>query len=92
MTNFDPKEPLLDYIFVENTADSTPLALLFTRLFSNMEQLLKDLVCTRCWGLIPQPRWQKHCSGQHERYLISAVRVSSRELYFETAREFGMIV
>lgn len=46
----DPEKPLLDYIFVD--MQSTEFILFLKRLHENVPELLKDFVCTRCWGLV----------------------------------------
>jgi hypothetical protein len=83
----DTEKPTLDYVFVE--LNSKNLELFYQRLHADVPWLLKNLICTRCWAIVLANRRNRH--KFHDKYLISGLKVSSPELFMETAKKYGMI-
>ena len=87
MNQFNPDNPLLEYIFVE--MNSTELKLFFYRLYENTTELIRGYLCTRCWGLVHLGHKKTH--DFHKEYIISGLQVSNETLFFQTAAKYGMI-
>ncbi len=85
--NLNAENPLFDYIFVG--MKSTELKLFFYRLFENVIDLIRGHICTRCWGVVHLNHKKIH--DFHKKYLIPGVQVSNEDLFYQTAKKYGMI-
>ncbi len=68
--------------------DSTELQLFYKKIHTDVSDLIRNYVCTKCWGLIKLEHRKYH--QKHRPDLIQAITVSSPELFIETAKKYGM--
>jgi len=69
MNQYNPENPLLEYIFVD--MNSTELKLFFYRLHENVPDLIRGYVCTRCWGVVNYTHKKAH--DFHKDFLINGL-------------------